>query len=365
LSQKLTFYPLGNAHTCLLELSNNKKILFDYANMHDGTTIDRRINLEKELANIEEFEIVMFSHPHEDHTKGASNFFYLDHTEKYQSDERKKIKELWISAAFLLDTELEDGSDAKIIRTEARHRLKNRYGIKVFAEPGSLTTWLEEEGLTYDDVKDFIVHAGEIIKSESLGDEIQFFVHAPFSNDCEDVQDKNEQSIVLQVRLYNHIGVFKRETNLLITGDATYNILDKVVDISKSKGNEEYLKWDIYDIPHHCSYTGLNEKDENEIYRITPTENIQWLLSQSMPNAKMVASCEKITEETSPPHLIAKRAYEYYTADDVEFLVTMEHYVDEEDNPYPIVFNIDYLGVTKEAIDSKKVYFKKSSPRAG
>lgn len=365
MGQKLTFYPLGNADTCLLELSNNKKILFDYANMHDGTTTDKRIDLEKELSDIKEFEIVMFSHPHEDHSKGAGDFFYLDHAKKYQSDDRKKVKELWVSAAFILDTELEDGSDAKIIRAEARHRLKNRYGIKVFAEPGSLTSWLEEEGLSYDDIKDLVVYAGEIIKSELLGDEIQFFVHAPFSDDCEDVQDKNEPSIVLQVRLYNYLDKFERETNILMTGDTTYTVLDKIVDISKSKGNEEYLKWDIYDIPHHCSYTGLNEKDENETYRITPTENIQWLLSQAMKNAKMVASCDEITEETSPPHLIAKRAYEYYTADDVDFLVTMEHYIDEEDKPSPIIFNIDYLGVTKESIDSQKVYFKKLSPRAG
>lgn len=31
MSQTITFYPIGNAETCLLKLGNGKKILFDYA----------------------------------------------------------------------------------------------------------------------------------------------------------------------------------------------------------------------------------------------------------------------------------------------------------------------------------------------
>ena len=129
MAQKFTIYPLGNAETCLLELNNGGKILFDYAAMNDGSETDDRFDIERELSSIKEFDVVMFSHAHEDHTKGASDFFYLDHAQKYQSNSRAKIKELWVSAAFLLDTDLDNGSDAKIIRAEARHRLKNKYGI--------------------------------------------------------------------------------------------------------------------------------------------------------------------------------------------------------------------------------------------
>ena len=144
MSQKLTFYPLGNAETCLFELSNGCKLLFDYAAMNDGSTSDDRIDLKEQLSEIKEFQVVMFSHAHDDHAKGASEFFYLDHAKKYQSDDRAKIDELWVSSAFILDTELENGSDAKIIRDEARYRLKEKYGVKVFAEPDSLASWLEE-----------------------------------------------------------------------------------------------------------------------------------------------------------------------------------------------------------------------------
>lgn len=361
MSQKLTFYPLGNAETCLLELSNGRKLLFDYAAMNDGSASDERIDLKAQLSEIKEFQIVMFSHAHEDHTKGASDFFYLDHAQKYQSVDRAKINELWVSAAFILDTELENGSDAKIIRDEARYRLKAGYGIKVFADPDSLSSWLDAQGITYEDIEHLIVHAGQIITSEELGDEIQFFVHAPFSDNCDDVQDKNDPSIVLQVRLSNSI----METNILLTGDTPYTVLDKIVDISKNNNNEEYLLWDLYDIPHHCSYTGLNEKNEKEPYRITPTENVQWLLEQAQQNAKMVASCDKITEETSPPHIIAKRAYEHYTTSDVKFMATMEHCLFSGGRPKPIVFEIDRLGITEKSYNPQATYLKTSAPRAG
>ena len=362
MTQTLTFYPLGNAETCLLELRNGAKLLFDYAAMYTGSQTDERYDIQKELSSIKEFDIVMFSHAHDDHTKGASEFFYLDYAKDYQSETRAKIKEMWVSAAFLLDTDLENHSDAKILRDEARHRLKEGYGIKIFAAPDSLMDWLEKQGVDYNQVKNLIVHAGQTLDlPENLKDELQVFVHAPFSDDSEDVQDKNDPSIVLQLRLYNE----DRETNILLTGDTPYQVLDKIVDISKVNENEDYLMWDIYDIPHHCSHTGLNEKGEKSVRVLVPTENVQWLLKQVATKAYMVASCLKVTEETSPPHMCAKRGYEQYTASDVEFLATMEHVSFSGGKPMPIQFTIDAMGVTLKRSSSQAAYFRKSAPRAG
>ena len=362
MSQKITFYPLGNAETCLLELENGGKLLFDYSAVNDGSSSDSRYDIKEELGSIKEFDVVMFSHPHEDHTKGASEFFYLDHAEEYRSEDRAKIKELWVSSAFLLETDLENQSDAKIIRNEARHRLKEGYGIKVFAAPDGLKDWLEKQGVDYDDVSHLIVHAGQLLAlTNTLDEEMQVFVHAPFSDDSEVVDDKNKPSIVLQVRLYNK----ELETNILITGDTPYEVLDKIVEISQENNNESYLSWDIYDIPHHCSYTGLNDKESDDVQVITPTNNIQWLLQQAKPNAYMVASCDKITKETSPPHMCAKLAYEQYTDDDVKFHATMEHIPAGKTTPTPIRFEIDSMGVMLKRDRMQAEYFKKTAPRAG
>ncbi len=358
MSQTIKFYPLGNAETCLLELKDGAKILFDYAHMRTEATDDLRYDIKEALSSIKEFEVVMFSHAHEDHVKGASEFFYLEHAKKYQSDERAQIKELWVSAAFLLDTDLENQSDAKIIRNEARHRLKNANGIKIFADPDTLKDWLEDQEIDYDDVKHLIIHAGETISISGYEDEIEIFVHAPFSDDSEEVQDKNDPSIVMQVRLFGE----ESETNILITGDTPYSVLDKIVDISVEQGNEDKLAWNIYDIPHHCSHTGLNKKEDKDTRNITPTENVQWLLEQAQDNAYMVASCEKITEDTSPPHIIAKRAYKQYTASDVSFMATMEHKRLKDSKPSPIVFTIDDNGISlNEFADTENKVIEKCS----
>ena len=75
MSQTITFYPIGNAETCLLELGNGKKILFDYAQMRSDATDEIRYDIEDALSDIDEFKVVMFSHAHDDHVKGASDFF--------------------------------------------------------------------------------------------------------------------------------------------------------------------------------------------------------------------------------------------------------------------------------------------------
>lgn len=358
MAHKLTFFPIGNAETSLLELDSGKYLLFDFADMYEGAEDDDRYDIKNDLSEIEEFQVVMFSHAHEDHTKGASEFFYLDYAKEYQSDSRAKIDELWISAAFLLDTNLENGSDAKIIRQEARHRFKSGYGVRIFGEPEELKKWIDKEDIEYDDVKHLIVHAGDTLSISGAEDEIEIFVHAPFSDDSEEVQDKNDPSIVMQVRLYYE----NNETNVLITGDTRYAVLDKIVDITKENENEDKLVWDIYDIPHHCSHTGLNEKDEKDTRIVTPTENVQWLLEQAQESGYMVASCKEITEDTSPPHMIAKRAYKKYTASDVSFLVTMEHKRKKDSTPCPIVFTVDDSGITlNEVSEEQSAIVEKSS----
>ena len=359
MSQKITFYPLGNAECCLLELGNKKTMLFDYANTYTGDEGDFRIDLAKELKPHEEFDVVLFTHAHEDHVQGAKEFFHFDYEEVYQGGNRVKMKELWISSAFILDTDL-NSEDARVIRQEARHRLKNKYGIKVFSEPDKLTGWLKQHKLTLEEMDPFIVHAGQVISDHNLGDEIQFFVHAPFSCDSEDVDDKNDPSIVMQVRLFND----PRETNILITGDTPYKVLEKIVDMSKLNDNEKYLKWDIYDIPHHCSYTGLAE--EKGAHTTKPTKQIKWLLSQGESRGKMIASCKIISEhadDCQPPHIEAMRAYKTHGGSDKDFWATMEY--PTKDKPKPLTYEVNHLGVQEAKTFFGAIHLKSAAPRAG
>jgi hypothetical protein len=62
------------------------------------------------------------------HCGGSGDFFWLEHALKYQGEGRIKIKELWVPAGAILEDGCEDS--ARIIRQEARYRLKMGSGIR-------------------------------------------------------------------------------------------------------------------------------------------------------------------------------------------------------------------------------------------
>ena len=93
-------------------------------------------------------------------------------------------------------------------------------GVKIFAAPGALASWLEENELSTEENDYPIIHAGTLLEGpqHNLGDEISIFVHAPFSEDAEDVDNRNDPSIVIQIALENA----DQTTNLFITGDTPH-----------------------------------------------------------------------------------------------------------------------------------------------
>ena len=365
MGQTITFFPEGNAECVLLELNNGKRMLMDYANMHSSDS--RYTDLTESLKNVDTFDVVMFTHPHDDHVKGAADFFYFDHAIKYRTGERAKIKELWISAAFFLD--VNPCEDARVIRQEARYRLKEcgGKGVKIFAAPGSLTSWLEKNELSTNENDHPIIHAGTLLDSSQhdLGDEISIFVHAPFSEDAEDADNRNDPSIVIQIALENA----GQTTNLFITGDTPHDVLDKIVKRSEFSGNADYLKWDLYDIPHHCSYTGLSDEKGEDITE--PSEDIKRLLQEyGQENAFLVASCRAFSDvgdgDTQPPHAQAKKAYRKYckNADGSSktMLITSEY--GGKTNPRPLRFKIDRTGI-REDTGFNAAFIHTPAPRAG
>lgn len=135
----ITVFNLGNADTTRIDFNNGKKILIDYADMRRGSTDskDKRVDLPNELrkdlaaAKRDYYDAVAFTHLDRDHTVGSSEYFYFLHALKYQGVGRIKIKEMWVPAAVILENGCED--DARVINAEARYRLKQGNGIRVFS----------------------------------------------------------------------------------------------------------------------------------------------------------------------------------------------------------------------------------------
>jgi hypothetical protein len=181
----LTFHPLGNADCTRLDLADGKKLLIDYADKRNpDDRWDRRIDLPAELrsdlraAQRDYYNVVGYTHLDDDHCCGSGDFFWLEHALKYQDENRIKIRELWVPAAAILEDGLDDS--ARIIRQEARYRLKKGSGIRVFSRPTKLKKWLEANGLTLESRAHLITDAGQFVPGFSLSgpERAQFFIHS-------------------------------------------------------------------------------------------------------------------------------------------------------------------------------------------
>jgi hypothetical protein len=306
---------------------DQKMLLFDYAAMRNpDDKDDLRIDLPTALKDDigwpkrKELDVVAFTHLDNDHIAGSSEFFHLDHAVKYQGEGRVKIKELWVPAAALTEVGAED--EARVIREEAKYRLKRGEGIRVFSRPAHLEKWFKDNDLTLESRKHLITDAGQIVPGLSKeADGVEFFVHSPFGErDGDVVLDRNDNSLVFQA-------AFKLgDTRFLMAADTTWENWDRIVKITKRHNRQERLQWDIYKLPHHCSYLSLSpEKGETET---VPTPEVQWLLDQGKSRPTVVSTSWPIADvdEDQPPHFQAKNRYKKTVAEKAgKFIVTMEH----------------------------------------
>lgn len=371
---KVTFFPLGNADSCLIELSNGKKILFDYADTHDSEDDeDRRCDLEKEIRDRvkEKIDIVAFTHLDNDHIKGSSKIFWLEHAKNYQGEDRIKINKLWVPAAVLTEAAPDD-EEAKIIQKEARYRFKEGKGIRVFSRPTKLKEWCEKNDIDFEARKDLLTDAGQLAPEFSKGiDGVEFFVHSPFAKRLneEEVEDRNEDSLVMQA-VFNIGGV---DTKMLLMADIDHETVADIVEITKEfKKRPERLEWDIIKIPHHCSYNSIGpDKGED---KTKPIEEVKWLYENGGLNkCRSISSSKPIPQKNTkedkddqPPH---RQAAAYYkdVADQHrgEFLVTMQE--PSKESPKPIVIEIDgnKARVLKAGIWGGGIAVSRPAPRAG
>lgn len=376
---QIVFYPVGNGDTSQIILENEKRLLFDYRHIKktedgEGPEIDLKSRLKDELkkAKKDSFDVVAFTHGDKDHLENSMEFFELLHAEKYHGEGRVKIKELWVPAAMILETAANDEqSDEFVIwRQEARHRLKEGKGIRVFSKPDKLKDWLEENGLTLDSRRHLITDAGQIVPGFTLdNDGVEYFCHSPFIKHVDDSEElRNEASLIFNVRFKAGNNTF----DYLSVGDSRWDVIEDIVQTTKNHKNNDRLEWDVYNIPHHCSYLALS--DEKGKTETSPKSLVEELLQSGREGAYIISSSVPIEdskdghEQIQPPHIQAKKCYEKYLkkVDGAKFLVTMEE--PNTDKPEPIVIKIDKDGITrgdKTFTSAVQIITTSYAPRAG
>lgn len=365
---KLTFFPIGNANSTLIELDNGRTLLLDYAHYPAAETDeDPRFNLQ--TAMLEKFkgkdaglDVVAFTHADDDHLHGFSELLYLEHAEKYQGGERIKIKELWVPAAIILETSLPE--EAKLLRAEARYRIKEGKGIRIFSKPESLIDWLKEAGTSLAERQSFITSAGGIAPGFSKDqDGVEFFVHSPFSGACDGAEIERNNAALL---LHATFTAGTEETRVMLGSDTECEVWDDIVKVTKYYKRAERLNWDVFGISHHCSYLALSPDKGKD--KTSPTENVGWLFSQGNARGVLISSSDPITDADTdqPPHKQAAAFYkEVVKKISGEMVVTMEH--PSTKSPEPIIITIDESKATlkKDPISAAGVIMGRRTPRAG
>lgn len=379
---KIVCYPVGNGDTTQVILSKGRRVLFDFCHRQKAENeetpeinIKERLQDELKTAGRNYFDVVAFTHADLDHIQGSTDFFELQYAEKFQGKGRIKIKQLWVPAAMLLEEATLDqmSSEFVILRQEARHRLLEGKDILVFSKPQALEDWLvpklKEKGLAANARDHLFVDAGLLVKGFTLLDDgAEFFCHSPFIKHCDEGDIiSNDAALVFNVRLQADGANY----DYLHVGDTTCEVLEDIVNTTRTHKNEDRLAWDLLNIPHHCSYLALSdEKSEKETI---PKPLVKEFLLMGKSDAYMISSSQPVPdskdgyEQTQPPHIQARKAYERYLKEvgGRKFLVTMEE--PNATHPEPITFEVTSGGLTLKRIATigASAIIASRPPRAG
>lgn len=379
MQHKLTAFPIGNADTTRIDLANGKKLLFDFADMRHGNTdeADKRIDLPTTLredlkaANRTYFDVVAFTHLDNDHLKGSSSFFHLDHAQKYQGADRITIREMWVPAAALLEDECDD--EARIIQAEARYRLRQNKGIRVFSFPGKLEDWLRKQSINPADRAHLITDAGKLIPGFSLStDGVEFFVHSPLASRSQEGEliERNSDALTVQATFE----VNGRKSRVHLFSDVPWEVLKYILRVTENRAKKDdsrydRLRWDAVHIAHHGSYKSLALEKGDDI--TDPEPEIIRLFEEYGEHLGVLICPSRLVptddEDVQPPH---RQAVAYYKSvaklKSGKFIITMGH--PTASAPKPVVLQIDRFGITvvqQSNVGSAAVIGSQIPPRAG
>src|SRR5690606_5572419 len=161
------------------------------------------------------------------------------------------------------------------------------------------------------------------------------------------IVDRNQDSVVFQATFLEG----SRETHALFMSDINYDSIDQIVQTTRRHKREDRLRWDIFKIPHHCSYLSIGpEKGEDET---KPTPDVKWLYeAQGQPRCTMMSTSKSIPvkgsaedKDVQPPHREAANYYKRVAnMKDGAFKVTMD--LPSSSKPKPSTIEITERGAT-------------------
>ncbi|MBU9618963.1 metallohydrolase [Burkholderia multivorans] len=355
---EITFFPVGNGDMTLIKLSNGQTILIDVNIRQPGDGVrDVLKDLHDKLSEDEEgrpyVDVMVLSHPDQDHCRGLVEHFHLGPLMDYPvkgAASKIVIREMWSSPLVYrrASTSHTLSDDAKAWNKEAKRRVAVFKDEGAFDDGDRILIMGEDTGGKTDDILDIVIKAGERITAVA-GKSYENFsalLLAPLNAESEDDAEqltKNESSVIINYSIGT--GAVPDAVKFLSAGDAEVYIWDKKL-WPRYKDDKKALEYDLLSTPHHCSWHTLSyhswseKREEAEV-----CENARSALSQARPGAYIVASSNKIVDDKNdPPCIRAKREYESVAKDaNGTFLNTAVH--PTEKDPEPMTFEVMSGGV--------------------
>lgn len=353
---KIKYYPVGNGDTSLI-ITKNANIITDcnIREVKDGIyDVKKDLLDELDKRNKNPYtDLFILTHHDQDHCQNFQKHFHTGLVDDYDTDDEKIIiDELWVNEYILGDDNIKADSDAGIIKKEVERRRDLYKNNKASKDERGNRLML----IGYDDNDNFTNVPQHFPGNpvDSINDKsfkkFDFFIHSPFAQQViegNEQEDRNMSSIVYQARFYNSNNT-DFTCRVLHGGDADHSSWALIKEKTEKYNNQEDLKWDIFQTPHHCSWTFFNDTpykdEENDIDNSEPKQtSLDILNDYKLTGAKIVATSKEIVDnDDNPPHYPAKTEYVNVVGKD-NFENTHKFH---EDFKKPIVFEIDNFGPT-------------------
>jgi hypothetical protein len=317
-TNSIKFYPVGNGDTSLLTLSENQHILIDCKIDNDASTNKDKFDIKEDLNSLlpkngdgrSHLDVFILTHPDNDHCAGFKDNFFCDDPANYDQNAKDRkaiiIDELWFSNT-LFDRFKDPLSEAaKNFKAEAKRR-KDLF--KKDPEKGKLAgnriVLIDFKDDCKDDGLDSLIlepgTSTNVFNTKTKSD-FSIFVHGPFKTPTPDSQDRNETSVIMQIRFGSSADPM--QALAFLAGDADYNRFKRLLD----ERDDESIQWDLLLSPHHCSWTFFNMTPQAEYP--DPQESAIEYLKRQRGSGIVVASCKEIlNNDDNPPHYQAKKEY--------------------------------------------------------
>lgn len=366
MKHSIKFYPVGNGDCSLITIGGaNKKMMFDCNfrqkaeddndEMYDvlGDLLDNELTTKK--CGLPFLDAFLLTHPDQDHCRSFADKFYLgdpDAVSPSAKDEKKiLIGELWYSPRVFEEQTGDLNADAKAFKKEAKRRMALYKSDPRKADKDGnrirIIGWTDNPDLK--GLEDRIVTPGNTI-SEVNGTNCRYFemfIHAPFKNDISG-EDRNMTSIVSQLRFDSEKE--HQVARIFLAGDTEWRIIEEIMDKTSDDNN---LKWDLLEAPHHCSYKFFADDREDD-----PNQKSLDFLEKRESNAFVISSSKVVKQNSdNPPCQKAKNRYTDRVGKS-NFLCTSGTSEDESDKP--IIFVIDNDGL--KLLEDKEMSFAAIPP---